>query len=41
MQEIADALNADLELADWDDIRDRINDEVDQFLGDTGDDDET
>ncbi len=32
MQEIADALNNDAELADWDDITSRINTEVDDFL---------
>lgn len=32
MQEIADALNDGAELATWDDIRARINSEVDDFL---------
>lgn len=34
MQKIADNLEADGDLASWDDITDRINDEVDEFLGD-------
>ena len=40
LQEIADALESGAD-PDWDDLTNRINDEVDAFLGDTGDEDET